>query len=223
MELDFVADAEPPISGPIAGEVDQNQRADGEAGEAEGAEDVLGTLAEAGEEFYGEQIKKTFDEAGDAVFGMAEFAGAVRDFDLADAVAAAGGQDGHEAVQFAVELDFVEDLAAVAFHPAVVVVELYARQVADHAVEDAGGIDFVPGVVPDALPAADDVEIFLHLGEKTGDFVRVVLEVGVERHDDLAARGREARRERGGLAEVASEADSVDAGVFFRQPLDNLP
>ena len=32
-------------------------------------------------------------------------------------------QDWHEAVQFAVECDFVEDLAAIAFHPAIVIVE----------------------------------------------------------------------------------------------------
>ena len=63
----------------------------------------------------------------DAVLRAAELPRAVVDHQFADAEAPGGGQHGHEAVQLAVEPHFVEDLAAVALHAAVVVVQ-HARR-----------------------------------------------------------------------------------------------
>ena len=50
-------------------------------------------------------------------------------------------------------------------------------------------------------------------GEQRRDVVRVVLAVAVERDDDLAARVREAGRQRGGLAEVAVEVDDAEVRI----------
>src|SRR5262249_38839382 len=143
----------------------------------------------------------------------------VVDLDLTDAEAAGGGEDGDEAVQLAVELDLAKDLGAVALHAAVVIVQLDISQPAHHAVEDPAGEDLVPGVTPDPLPPGDDVErlavlaALIESGEEARDLRRVVLEVGVEREDDLTPGGTEARRQGRGLAEVSAEAQTVDGVI----------
>ena len=145
------------------------------------------------------------------------------DDDFADAVSAAGGQHGHEAVQLAVEPHFAQHLAAVALHAAVVVVQFHARQAADHGVEDPRRQDLVPGIVADLLPAADDVEIVFHGGQEPRDLVRIVLQVGVERHDHLAADQGEAGAQGGRLAEVAAEANAADLRIGRGQAADDVP
>ena len=47
-------------------------------------------------------------------------------------------------------------------------------------IENSRRQDLVPGVVPLALPAADDVEALVELGQKRGDLGRVVLQVAVD-------------------------------------------
>ena len=67
-------------------------------------------------------------------------------------------------------------------------------------------------VVAVRLPARDEVVPLVELGEETGDLRRVVLEVAVDRHDDLALDLAEARVQRGGLADVASQPHHPDVG-----------
>src|SRR5262249_10520425 len=155
--------------------------------------------AEADDELDGQEVEEALDEAADAVLGLAVLAGAVLDLDFADFPAAGLGKDGDEAVQLAVEGDLVEDGAAVALHAAVVVVEVDAGGGGNEPVEDAGGEDLVPGVMADFFPAADDVEAGVHFGQEVGDLARVVLEVGVEGHDEVAAGGGETGGECRGL------------------------
>ena len=57
-----------------------------------------------------------------------------------------------------------------------------------------------------------------HLGQETGDLVRVVLQVGVERHHQLAAGRGEAGAQGRRLAEVAAKADAAHPRVARRQP-----
>ena len=73
-------------------------------------------------------------------------------------------------------------------------------------------------VAPLRLPARDEVEALVELGEQPRDLGRVVLEVAVDRDDDVAARLREPGRERGGLAEVAPQADDAHVVVARVQP-----
>src|SRR5262249_14299113 len=160
-------------------------------------------------EFDRQEIEKALDEPADAVLGVPEPPRAVPDHDLADLVAARGRQHRDEPVQLAVEPDLAEDLGPVAFHGAIVVVQVKPGEPAGPAVEDLARPDLVPGVVADLLPAADHVEAAVQGGEEAGDLLRVVLQVGVEGEDDVAAGGPEAGRERGGLAEVAPEADAL--------------
>ena len=91
-----------------------------------------------------------------------------------------GGQHRHEAVQLAVEPNFVHHLAAKRLQAAIVVVQMDARQVADQPVEHARRQHLVPRIVPLVLPAAHDVEAFVELGQQAGDLGRVVLQVAVD-------------------------------------------
>ena len=110
----------------------------------------------------------------------------VADLDLADAEAPGMRQDRNETVQLAIDADLPQHLAAVELEPAIVVVQAAAGQAADHPVEDAAGIDLVPGVVPGLLPAADHVVALVELGQEARDLGRVVLKVAVEREDQVA-------------------------------------
>ena len=77
--------------------------------------------------------------------------------------------------------------------------------------------------MPDLLPAADHVEVVLHLGQEPGDLVRIVLEVGVEGHHQLAAGLGEAGAQGRRLAEVAAEADAAHLRIGRGQPADHVP
>src|SRR3954454_2152683 len=105
------------------------------------------------------------------------------DGNLAHRPTAGRREDRYEAVQFAVQPDFVENLAAIAFEAAVVVVQLDTGEHADEPVEDARRPYLVPRIVPHLLPAADAIEPLVDFGQKARNFARVVLQVGVESHD----------------------------------------
>src|SRR5262249_12125487 len=141
---------------PGHGEVGEAEVAEQEADQAEAAEQVLRPAPEAGQEFDRQEVEEALEEAPGAVLGPPEPPGAVVDSQLADPEAPRGGEHGDEAVQLAVEADLAEDLGAVALHAAVVVVQADAGHGADEEVEDPARPDLVPGVVADALPAADD-------------------------------------------------------------------
>ena len=64
-------------------------------------------------------------------------------------------------------------------------------------------------VAPLRLPARDEVEALVQLCEQARDLARVVLEVAVDRDDDLALGVREPGGEGGRLAEVAAQADDL--------------
>src|SRR5262249_6498754 len=162
---------------------------------------------EAGEEADRQQVEEALEHAHHAVLGLPMPAGPVANHDLADAEPARMRQHRDETVQLAVDADLVEHLAAVDPEAAAVVVPAAAGQRADHRVEDAAGIDLVPGVVPDLLPAANHVVASIQLVEEAGDLGGVVLEVAVHGEDERAARGLEAGDKRGRLAEIAAEPD----------------
>ena len=116
-------------------------------------------------------------------------------------------------MQLAVEADFVEHLGTVAFHAAVVVVQGNAGHVADQSVENPAGPNLVPGIVPDAFPAADYVETASQDGQEAGYLSGVVLQIGIQ-GDDLFAVGRvKPGRQGRRLAEIPPKANAVDLRV----------
>ena len=80
------------------------------------------------------------------------------------------------------------------------------------------GIAAAERVAPLRLPARDEVEPLVELGEQPRDLGRIVLEVAVDRDDDLSLRLLEAGLQRRRLAEVPPQPDDADAVVRGVQP-----
>src|SRR5262245_8410934 len=154
---------------------------------------------------------------------MAVLARTMLDFNLADAEPACRRQHRNEAMQLAVQPHFAKYLGPVTFEPTIVIVQRHTGHAADHPIENAARQHLMPGIVADAFPAADHVGSLVHCLEKAWDFLRVVLQVGVKSHDDLAARSLKARRECRGLAEVAAEADAAHARILHGERANHFP
>ena len=175
----------------------------------------------AAHERHGQQVEEAAEVALEPVARAAVRPRAVVDGQLGDAEAAVVREDRDEAVQLAVERHALHDLGAVGLEPAVHVVQPQAGDAAGDRVEDAR--DDAPSperVAALRFPARDEVEALVQLREQARDLARVVLEVAVDRDDDLALGVREPGGERGRLAEVAAQADDLrvrGSGVEPRQ------
>src|SRR5262249_53004023 len=169
---------------------------------------MLRALAETGEELYRHQIKEPFDEAGHAVFRLAKAARPMGNLDLADAISACRRQHRDKAVQLAIKSNLTENSGAVTFHAAVVIVQSHASEPTYYPIEDSTWPNFVPWIVPHSLPAADHVETGVQCRQKTRNFARIILQIAVERDNDLAARRSETSRQRRRFAEITPQANA---------------
>src|SRR6266511_1614320 len=145
--------------------------------------------------------------------------------ELRDAVPLLVGEDGDEPVQLSVEHEAAHDLCPVRLEAAVHVVPPQTGHPAGDPVEELRRDAARERVSAPRLPAGDEIEALLQLREQARDLGRIVLQVAVDRDDELARRLREARRERGGLAEVAAQphhAHVVLARVQSRQRAERL-
>jgi len=75
---------------------------------------------------------------------------------------------------------------------------------------------------PFAMRLCSRFHALLELGEEGGHVGRVVLQVGVERHDGPPARGPEPGGERGRLTGALRERDDAQLRVVPPQPLEHL-
>ena len=66
-------------------------------------------------------------------------------------------------------------------------------------------------------PAARDIVSLFDLGKQRGNVLGGVLQVAVERNDDVALCFVEAGGKRGGLPEIAAQADHFQTAVGFHQ------
>jgi len=99
----------------------------------------------------------------------------------------------------------------------------HAGQAAHEHVEDTARPDLVNRIVADTLPSADDVQPFIHLREKARDLLRIVLQIAIERENDVVRSSFEPSTERGRLAEVAAQTNPTHARIFRRELLDQAP
>ncbi len=108
---------------PQSGQPRQSQPSQGKEPQPQSAQNVQRTLAERREKFDREQVKKAPQESADAIFAVTVLSGAVMDPQLGDTETASVGEDGNEAMEFAVEVEFFGHRASKALEAAVVVVE----------------------------------------------------------------------------------------------------
>src|SRR5580704_7655291 len=192
------------------------EQAEENAGYADEAEELKRACRVVLQEFDDDEIEKDPECASDAIVALAALAIEVGDGDFGDARAGGSCECRNETVKFAVELDFLDDFALVGFERCAEVVEVYAAQLGHHPVGDAAGkLAHEPVIAAGIAPAADEVEALLDFLEEARDFFGVVLEVAVHRDNDVAASEVEAGFERGGLAEIAAEADDIDAVIVL--------
>ena len=188
------------------------------AGQAERAEEVhrAGEIFE--QELDGEDVEHHAEGAADAVVGIARGTRHVADghFDHTRAVKA--GQGGNEAVEFAVEVDVLEDFGAVGFEGGAEIAEVHAAGLGHQPVGDARRNLAHDGVIHAMFaPAAGDVVALVDFFEQRGNVLGAVLQVAIHGDDDVALGFVEAGRERGGLAEVAAQADHLEVAVGLHQ------
>src|SRR5262249_31122685 len=134
--------------------------------------------------------------------------------------AAPRGEDRDEAVELPVESDLLHGLPPVDLEAGVEIVEPHAGEPAGYPVEESGWPSLGARVLAILLPTRHEVESVLEAGEQLGDFGRIVLEVGVEGHDDVALRLAKSDGQCRGLAEVPTELDASDVGVLDGQLLN---
>src|SRR5439155_16130270 len=127
-----------------------------------------------------------FHEAAGPEFGSAIAARPMVYDDFPDAKSARSRHDRDKAVHFTVQADLAKHLSPVAFHAAVVVVEMDPGHEANQSVEHAAWPDLVPRIEAELLPPADDVESAFDLVNESRNLGWVVLKVGVECQNELA-------------------------------------
>src|SRR5436190_23818998 len=96
-------------------------------------------------------------------------------------------QHGNEAMEFPVERQAVNDVRAIRLEAAVHVPKPYAGHEATHGVENTGRRSSADRILPRRLPAGDEVEALVELGQKARDLRRLILEIPVDRDDGVAA------------------------------------
>ena len=128
------------------------------------------------------------------------------DRQLGDAESKVMRKHRYEAMSLAVEPDMLEDLGTVCLETAVHVMKLHPGRDTSRAVVDPRHEAAKERILAVALPARDDVVALVELCNQIRNLCRVVLKVGVHRHDDLAGCNFDACSERSCLSEVPAQA-----------------
>ena len=176
-------------------------------------------------EQHGDQIQVAFHGTFEAELRAAVFAGVVLDDLFAD-TAEPGllRQNRNETVHLAVDLDRLDNLAAVGLQPAVEIVEFDAGDPARRPVEEFARPAFADRVAALLLPAGYQVVPFFEdHAAQFGNLVGRILQVGIHRDDDLAFGCGETAVQGCRLAVIAGEADAADRRGLLPERFDNLP
>ena len=113
-------------------------------------------------------------------------------------------------MHFPVETNVLRDVASITFHRAAVVVKPDPSAGADHPVGNAGQKSPQQGVPARVAPAADDIVAFLEFGQYSGNVLRVILQISVQRDQGLAPSVLKAGSHGCCLTEVSNEFENAD-------------
>ncbi len=111
----------------------------------------------------------------------------VADGHLSHARAIKTGQRGNEAVQFAVQVNVLQNFGAIRLEGCTEIAQIQAGDFRHQPVRDARR-NLARDRVVDAVlaPAAGDIVAFFDLGKQRRDIVGIMLQVAIERHNDVA-------------------------------------
>ena len=97
----------------------------------------------------------------------------------------------------------IDDVAAIGPQHAAVVTDIDAAELAHKSIHQTRGRDAEHRVLTFAAHAAHDIAATLYRFEQLRDLFGRILQIRIERHDDIAARGRKAGADRGVLSVIA--------------------
>lgn len=137
------------------------------------------------------------------------------DLHFSDGDSQLAGDSRNEAVKFSIKLDIFDDFFPEGFQSAAVVVKFNPGDRRNQPVGDDGrkaaAEEFVFPLPP---PAADDVVSCFDLLDKKRDVMGIVLEIRVERDDNITPGMVESCRKGRSLAKVFSEFDDFDSVIL---------
>ena len=117
-------------------------------------------------------------------------------------------------MEFAIEWNLFEDLAAIGLEGSAEVVDIDAAEFGHHPVGDPGRNAAHPEIIDaDFAPAADDVVPRGNFFEEERDVSGVVLQIAIHGDDVFAAGVVETCGQSGGLAEVPAKFNDCDPAV----------
>src|SRR5215472_5936010 len=162
----------------------------------------------------GEEIKEYPEGPRDTVVRRAAFAVHILDRHFADRCAVPRCERRNETVQFAVERNLLQDVAAICLEGRSEVVNIDAADLRHHPVGDPRRYPAHPEIVDSILaPTTDDVIPGRDLLKEHRDVVGIVLQIAIHGDDVLAARMVESSRESRGLPKVPAEFHDRNAAV----------
>ena len=159
------------------------------------------------------------DQTEQVVLGTAARALVVADRYLGHALGERVGQRRNEGRLLVACNHGVDDVAAVGAQHASIVVHRHAHDHRGHPVLQIRGEAAIGEVVALLAPSADHVVARIDRGEQARNFLGRILQVGVERHHDLAAALAKAGQDGGVLAEVARQFDHAHRAMRARGDL----
>src|SRR5215831_7884131 len=186
------------------------------AGQTQEAEKLKRARRVIQQEFDDDQVQKYAYGAADAVVGFSALAFQVFNGNFDDSRAGGAGERRNEAVQLAVELNFLNDFAAVGLEGRAEIVQFYSGELRHHPIGGAArDLPHQPVVAARIAPSAYQVVAFFDLFKEAGNLFRIMLEVAVHRDNDTAASEVESGLERRCLAKIAPQPDQVYTPVVF--------
>src|SRR5882762_7564146 len=187
-----------------------------------GAEEMKRAREITQEKANRDQVEKYAEGARNSVVRSSLFTIHITDRDLDDRSPVPGSQGRNKPMQFAVEWNLFQYLAAVCLEGGAEVVDIHAAQFRHHPVCNAGRNSAQPQVV-DALfaPATDDVVALVDLFNEHRDIGGIVLQIAIHGDDVLSTRvvktGGQPRRLAKVPAQLHNGHTAVDRGDFTQQ------
>src|SRR5579871_6921561 len=125
-----------------------------------------------------------------------------------------GGKSGDEAMEFSIEGNLLQDVAAIGLEGCAEIVNINAAEFCHHPVRDTRGEAPQPEIIDAHLaPSADDVVTSRNLFEEQRNVVGIVLKIAIHGDDVLATRVVESGGKACCLPKIPAQLDHGHAAV----------
>src|SRR5438132_4701210 len=196
-----------------------------DSGHPDGAEEVQRPRKITQQKADGNQVEENPYSARKSVMGSATFAVHIANRDFDDRGAVPRCQRRNETMQFTVERNLFQNVAAVGLEGRAKIVDIDTAQFSHQPVSTEGRDAAQPEIIDAALaPSTDDIVAFGDFFQEYRDIGRVVLQIAVHGDDVLAAGMIKSGGQSGGLAKIQAQLDDRDTAIHgsdFAQQLES--